>query len=105
MKNNWYPIVGVSANTSGTLNPNKGGHWVVVTGLSEEKLWNLGTEFQWVRIYNPASNRLEYFPWNYFLSTWGTASDLSGKPSYINRIIISIHSPFVSPVKGLSRLE
>jgi hypothetical protein len=34
-------------------------HWIVMTGFSSD--WNKGNDWQWVRIFNPASNDTEYY--------------------------------------------
>ena len=46
-------------------------HWVVITGMSEQ--WDAnrsGSPFNWVRIYNPFDNQVEYYSWADFESTW-----------------------------------
>lgn len=54
------------------------GHWVLITGLSEQ--WDCDDDnsaWNWVRVNNPYNNRVEYYPWNDFKNTIST-----GKASY-----------------------
>ena len=47
-----------------------GGHWVLITGLSEQ--WDCNDDdsaWNWVRINNPYNNRIEYYPWKDFKKT------------------------------------
>jgi RHS repeat-associated protein len=37
------------------------GHFVVITGLSVKDYWGRDPLWQWVRIYNPFNNRIEYY--------------------------------------------
>lgn len=45
-------------------------HWIVITGISNE--WNIGSAWQWVRIYNPFDNQTEHYWWADFQSSWQT---------------------------------
>lgn len=40
------------------------GHFVVITGLSVKEMWEQGSDWQWVRIYNPFRNGTEYYKAN-----------------------------------------
>ncbi|MBI9051626.1 MAG: hypothetical protein JEZ00_19540 [Anaerolineaceae bacterium] len=49
-------------------NPENSGHWVVVTGFSGQWEDDLNSTKNWVRIYNPMFDRIEYYQWNVFSS-------------------------------------
>jgi len=64
-----YVIAGVTIGGSWgqVVSNGETGHWVVVTGLSRQ--WEAGSEdsaWNWVRVNNPFSSRVEYYPWQYF---------------------------------------
>ncbi|MFC1878991.1 hypothetical protein ACFLZW_03675 [Chloroflexota bacterium] len=65
-------IAGVLASGSeGTVHPNSGvEHWVVITGISTKWRNDPWSEWNWVRIYNPFDNEIEYYPWNDFRKSW-----------------------------------
>jgi len=69
-----FLIAGTRANGStGRLYDNIGrvGHWVVITGFSKQ--WEINpwdSPQNWVRIYNPFDNDIEYYPWRYFSESW-----------------------------------
>ena len=69
-----YPLPGVDINPANgylSAESNAVSHWLVVTGISISSQWDLGKEWQWVRVYNPYSNQNEYYMWSWFLKNWG----------------------------------
>ena len=50
-------------------------HWVVVTGMSDREQWSLGEQWQWVEVYNPYDNEVEYYPWRHFRDSLSAAGD------------------------------
>jgi RHS repeat-associated protein len=84
-----YAIPGVAiSGYSGKIGQGTAAHWVVISGMSEE--WDLGPEWQWVRIYNPFNHQEEYYMWELFLDNWGRGAEWSGTqdPSGRQRIAV-----------------
>ncbi|MGD1996839.1 MAG: hypothetical protein PVH62_08710 [Anaerolineae bacterium] len=50
-------------------------HWVVVTGMSDAGQWSAGKRWQWVQVYNPYDDDLEYYTWEHFQSSLSAAND------------------------------
>lgn len=65
-----FPVVGVNADRStGRLGgSNITYHWSAVTGLSAE--WSKGPLWEWVSIYNPFNNQMEYYQSDKFHENW-----------------------------------
>jgi hypothetical protein len=72
-------LVDIDTNLDGILtNYNSGtGHWIVITGFSSQ--WSsssLDSKWNWVRIYNPFRNRIEYYSWMKFRNSVRTGTAL-----------------------------
>jgi len=54
----------------------KGGiaHWVLITGVSMQWRTDDKSPYNWVRIFNPFDNQVEYYWWEDFRSAWRTSS-------------------------------
>jgi hypothetical protein len=67
-----YAISGVQVGGStGRVGTGNAGHWLVITGISRQwnKPWHDSTTispWKWVRVYNPFTNKTEYYPWRFF---------------------------------------
>jgi RHS repeat-associated protein/CSLREA domain-containing protein len=91
LRNGNYVIAGVSQYLGGTAGlANRGangsvGHWVVVTGISNEH----------VRINNPYANREERYTWQEFYQSWRYSLVVISPPS-VNKgnNKVSSHTPF-----------
>jgi RHS repeat-associated protein len=83
-----YAIVGVSVYGSSGLVTSSGAapHWLVVTGISHQWIGgkdNWKSPWNWVRVYNPFTNRTEFYPARFF----GPAhNNFNGHAGYVMRV-------------------
>ncbi len=83
------PLVSIKASSyygdTGELLPKTGmgntsGHWVVLSGMSENNNWRgknpSDSYINWVRIMNPFHNQAEYYLWRDFEKSWSSSRSL-----------------------------
>jgi hypothetical protein len=85
-------LVDIDTSKNGRLkNYNTGtGHWIAITGFSAQ--WSsssLDSKWNWVRIYNPYENRIEYYSWKEFRNSvrLGTALEIWEDSSVRNNYV------------------